>query len=432
MIRRVLVSLAAFAVGLVALGPVGEVVFYGLEAFPVGADGKGALRIVSATGAIVLLLVGVAAGAAVRGRARGWPVVAVALLVGGLFAAYAPLDPDSAFGELHPLVRPVAAIVGGIVLGGLAVAVLPASAAGGDPWPVAAFAAGAVVTITRVPEFLPSLPELRQLGWSDVVALLLATVAAIAVRPTGEPRAPGIAAVTKVALLGAVVGAAFHMEYVGRSTTSAPGAVVVLVLLLTLAVWVGLTWVLVGWSGRVAGADAARFALTCAGATGVLFTAGGGSLGTMYATDWIPLLGLAAAIAGVLLTRIRPAVPWDAAGLAVAAVVTLVSVAVETIVVPLSAVGMAAAAFTLGAALARTATAGAICGLLTVALTLPVLIGVVTQLNHLVTEEGDDQQGRLSVLVVYAPIWLIGLVTAALLARRPRPAATPAEPLAVG
>jgi hypothetical protein len=424
MIRRVPVSLAAFAVGMVALEPVGEVVFYGLEAFPVGADGKGVLRIVSATGAIILLLVGVAAGAAVRGRARGWPVVAVGLLVAGLLAAYAPLDVDSAFGELHPLVRPVAAIVGGIVLGGLAVALLPASPAGGDPWPVAAFAAGVLVTVTRVPEFLPGLPELRQLGWSDVVALLLATLAAIAVRPAGEARAPGIAAVAKVALLGALVGAAFHMEYVGRSTTSSPAAVVVLVLLLSLAVWVGLTWVLVGWSGRVAGADAARFALTCAGATGVLFTAGGGSLGTMYPTDWIPLLGLAAAIAGVLLTRLRPAVPWDAAGLAVAAVVTLVGVTVETIVVPLAAVGTAAAAFTLGAALARTATAGAICGLLSVVLTLPVLIGVVTQLDHLVTEEGAERQGTLSLVVVYAPVWLVGLATAALLVGRPRPAST--------
>ena len=159
MIRRVLVSLAAFAVGLVALGPVGEVVFYGLEAFPVGADGKGALRIVSATGAIVLLLVGVAAGAAVRGRARGWPVVAV----GCWSAACSPrthrwtrTPPSASSTRWSARWRPSSVAS---CSAGWRSAVLPASPAGGDPWPVAAFAAGAVVTFTRVPEFLPAFPS---------------------------------------------------------------------------------------------------------------------------------------------------------------------------------------------------------------------------------------------------------------------------------
>ncbi|GIF66405.1 hypothetical protein Ais01nite_44400 [Asanoa ishikariensis] len=431
MIRRVLVTLAALAVGIVVFGPVGETLVYGLESFPVGADTKGVARIVSATGSIVLLLVGVAAGAQVRGRARGWPVVAAGLLVAGLLAAYAPLDADSAFGELHPLVRPLAALVGGIVLGAVAVAVLPASPADGDPWPIAALTAGLLVNLAIAPDLLPRLPELRQLGWADVLALVLATAAAILVRPAEEARTPGLVAVSRIALVGAVVGAVFHMQYADRAVAQSPAAVAVLVLVGTLAVWLGMTWWLVGWSGRAAGTDAARFALVCAGATGALFTASGRNLGIAWTHDFIPLLGVVAAIAGVLLARRLPAVPWDAAGLVVVSLLTLVLATTQSDGTALAMFGMPFAAFTLAAALARTSAAGALCGLVTLVLTLPPLISLITQSSVLVNDE-VGQPSRVQLAVTYAPMWLVGLATAALLVVRRRPAGAAPQPLAVG
>ncbi|SNT24908.1 hypothetical protein SAMN05421812_1048 [Asanoa hainanensis] len=433
MIRRVLVTLAAFAVGMVALGPAGEVLFYGLESFPAEADAKGVMRVVSATGAVVLLLVGAAAAAQVRGRARGWPLVAAGLLVGGLLATYAPLDAASALGELHPLVRLVAALVGGVVLGAAIVAVLPADPAGGDPWPIAAFTAGALVGLPLAPDLLPSLPELRRLDWADVAALVLAVVAAIVVRSAEGGRMPGLAAVSRIALLGALAGAAFHMQYVDRAMDGAPSAVAVLVLLLTLAVWVALTWWLVGWSGRVAGAEAARFALTCAGATGAMFVASGRNLNVVWAHDLVPLLGIAAAVAGVLLARHLPAVPWDAAGLAAVAVAALLIATAQTEIVALAIVGLAVAAFALGAALARTSSAGALCGLVTLVLTVPVLFSLLSQLGWLVADpRAETTPARFQLAVLYAPMWLVGLATAALLVWRARPARSAPTPLAVG
>ena len=301
----------------------------------------------------------------VRGRARGWPSVAAGLVVAGVLAAYAPLDEASAFGELHPLVRPIAALVGGIVIGGPWSAVLPASPGrtatrGRSPrsrpawwWPP-----------TRLPAAsgLPRATD-RRLGRGDRIGL--AIVAAAVTRTAQESESPGIGAVTLVALFGAVVAAAFHMEYVGRSTESAPAAVIVVVLLLTLLVWLLLSRALVRWSGTVAGPDAARFALTCAGAAGALFAASGRNHGIDWGSGWLPLVGVVAAAAGVLLTRRRPVIPWDAAGFGAAAVVALVLATVEANISQLPDGRHAHAAFTLGAALARTAAAGAICGLLT-------------------------------------------------------------------
>ncbi|MEV4532846.1 hypothetical protein AB0J82_03335 [Asanoa sp. NPDC049518] len=431
MIRRVLVTLAALAVGAVVFGPIGEVLLYGLESFPVAGDAKGVTRVVSATGAIVLLVVGVAAAARVRGRARGWPIVAAGLLVAGLLAAYAPLDVDSAFGELHPLVRPLAALVGGVVLGAVAVAVLPTSPAGGDPWPVAALTAGLLVNLAVAPDLLPRLPELRQLGWADVLALVLATAAAIVIRPAERGRTPGLAAVSGIALVGAVVGAVFHMQYADRAAAQSPTAVVVLLALGTLAVWLGMTWWLVGWSGRVAGADAARFALTCAGATGALFTASGRNMGIVWTHDFVPLLGVVAAIAGVLLVRRRPTVPWDAAGLVVVSLLTLLVGTSRTDGIAFASFGVPLAAFTLAAALGRTSAAGALCGLVTLVLTLPPLISLITQFGALVNDEAGEPS-RVELAATYAPMWLVGLVTAALLVARRRPAGTAPAPLAVG
>ncbi|HTF06901.1 MAG TPA: hypothetical protein VK659_01875 [Asanoa sp.] len=431
MIRRVLVSLAALAVGAVALGPIGEVLFYGLEGFPVGADATGVIRIFSATGAIVLLALGAAAGCRVRGRARGWPTVAAGLVVAGLLAAYAPLDEASAFGELHPLIRPIAALVGGVVIGATLVAVQPATPAGGDPWPVAAFAAGAVAGVPLASRFSPDFPELRTVGWAEVIALGLAIVAAIATRSIQESESPGFGAVTRVVVLGAVVGAAFHMEYVGRATERSPAAVIAVVLLMTAFVWFLLSRALVRWSGTVAGTDAARFALTCAGAAAALFASIGRNQAVVW-YDWLPLLGIVGAVAGVWLTRRRPAIPWDAAGIAGAALITLIIAAVPSENSTFPMIGMPVAAFALGAALARTALAGALCGLVTLLITAPVLIGTASPLQHLLFDDTEAQPGWFGRAALYAPLWLTGLLTAAYLARRRRLASPAQEPLPVG
>ncbi|MEV0714994.1 hypothetical protein [Asanoa sp. NPDC050611] len=425
MTRRIVAVLAALAVGAVLLRSLGEVLFYGLEGFPVEADAKGVIRILSATGAVLALLVGAVVGARVPGPARGWPLVAAGLVVAGLLSTYAPLDADSAFNELHPLVRPIAALAGGVAIGAAAVAVLPGVAGEGDPWPVAALAAGIIAGIPAT-VFLPAFPDPRyHLGWADVAAVVLAVAAAlVAPASTAGPARPAVRTFTLVALVGVLVSAGFHMEYVGRSTVDAPAAVVVLVLLLTIAVWVLLTGALARWSDRAAGPDAARFGLTVAGAGGVLFTASGRNLGIAWGGFWLPLLAVAAAVAGALLTRRRPAVPWDAYGVAAAAAVATVVVTTSVEHVGYVAVGAPVSAFALGAALARTSTAGALCGLLAAAVTLPVLVGTVTQLNRLVA---DDDSG--DPILLYAPIWLSALFTAALLARRRR--TTPA-PLAVG
>ncbi|MDG4824270.1 hypothetical protein O7635_20660 [Asanoa sp. WMMD1127] len=427
MIRRVVASLAALAVGIVILGPVGEVLFYGLEGFPVGADAKGVIRILSASGAVLLLLIGAAVGARVTGPLRGWPLVAMGLLVAGALVAFAPLDVDSAFGELHPLIRPVAALAGGIAIGAAAVAVLPSTPGGGDPWPIAAFSAGIVVgtPVALISEFA----SLRYtIGWADLASVVLAVAAAVvAPRPSTDPRTPGVGTIARIALLGVVVSAPFHMEYVRRAAEESPAGVVVLVLLLTMAVWVVLTGALVRWSGRTAGADAGRFALTIAGATAVLFTASGRNMGVAWGGTWVQLLGIVGAVAGVLLTRRRPDVPWDACGIAGSA---LVAVVVGTATIEpsgLVAAGVPLASFALGAALARTTAAGALLGLLTALLTLPVLIGVVTHLQQLLVDDPESSLGLVDRVVLYAPIWLVGLLTAALLARRPAP-----TPLTVG
>ncbi|GIF53502.1 hypothetical protein DFJ67_4585 [Asanoa ferruginea] len=433
MIRRVLVSLAALAVGAVALDPIGEVLFYGLEGFPVSADASGVLRILSATGSVALLAVGAAAGCRVPGRAGGWPTVAAGLVVAGLLTAYAPLDGSSAlFGELHPLIRPVAALVGGVVIGATLAAVLPATPAGGDPWPVAAFAAGIVAGLPLVLRLPPDFPELRTLGWAEVIALGLAVVAAVATRTAQEPETPRIRAVTLVAVFGAIVGAAFHMEYVGRATESSPAAVVAVVLLLTVLVWVLISRVLVRWSGSVAGPDAARFALTCAGAAAALFSASGRNHGIGWGSDWLPLIGLLAAAAGAWLTRRRPAIPWDAAGIGAAALIALVITTVRTENSSFLIAGMPVAAFALGSALARTAVAGALCGLVTLLITAPVLIGTFSQLQNLLFDDNEDQSGWFREAVLLTPLWLTGLLTAAYLARRPRPTSPAPEPLPVG
>jgi hypothetical protein len=432
MIRRVLVSLAALAVGAVALGPVGEVLFYGLEGFPVGADATGVVRILSATGAIVLLAVGAALACRLRGWARGWPTVAAGLVVAGALAAYAPLDEASAFGELHPLIRPIAALVGGIVIGGTVAAVMPATPADGDPWPAAAFAVGVVAGLPLVYRLPPDFPELRTVGWAEVIALGLAIVAAVVTRTAQESESPGIGAVTLVALFGAIVAAAFHMEYVGRATESAPAAVIVVVLVLTVLVWVLMSRVLVRWSGTQAGPDAARFALTCAGAAAALFAASGRNQGLGWGWGWLPLLGIAAAAAGALLTRRRPAIPWDAAGIGAAALVALLLVTVQTENSNYLVAGMPVAAFALGAALARTTVAGALCGLVTLLLTVPVLIGTISPLQHLLFGDSEADPGWLGRAALYAPLWLTGLLTAAYLARRRRLASPAQEPLPVG
>ncbi|HEV7707676.1 MAG TPA: hypothetical protein VGP16_05735 [Asanoa sp.] len=427
-----LVSLAALAVGAVAFGPVGEVLFYGLEGFPVGADATGVVRILSATGAIVLLAVGAAVACRVRGRARGWPTVAAGLVVAGALAAYAPLDEASAFGELHPLIRPIAALVGGMVIGGTVAAVLPATRAGGDPWPVAAFAAGVVVGLPLAYRLSPEFPELRTVGWAEVIALGLAIVAAVVTRTPQESESPGVGAVTLVALFGAIVAAAFHMEYVGRATEHAPVAVIVVVLLLTVLVWALMSRALVRWSGTLAGPDAARFALTCAGAAAALFAASGRNQGIGFGWGWLPLAGIVAAAAGALLTRHRPAIPWDAAGIGVAAVVALVNATVQMNNPNFLMAGMPVAAFALGAALARTAVAGALCGLVTLLITAPVLIGTLSPLQHLLFDETEVDPGWFRRAALYAPLWLTGLLTAAYLARRRRLASPAQEPLPVG
>ncbi|GIF78060.1 hypothetical protein [Asanoa siamensis] len=431
LVRRAVVTLAALVVGTVLLGPVGEVLFYGLEGFPVEADVKGFVRILSATGAVAVLLVGAAVGARVTGPARGWPLVAAGLLVTGLLTAFAPLDPDSAFGELQPLIRPVAALAAGVAIGAALVAVLPAAPREGDPWPVAALAAGIVVGVPIGPMLLPAFPDPRyDLGWADVAAVLLAMLAALlAPRPAPEPGTPAVGRFGLVALAGAVLSAAFHMEYVGRAADNSPAIVVVLVLLLTIALWVAMAGALIRWSAGVAGAEAARFALTMAGAAGVLFTASGRNLGLVWGFPWVPLLGVATAVAGVLLTRLRPTVPWDAVGVGAAALVALLTVVLARAESGYAATGVAVVAFALGAALARTSAAGALCGLLVLVSTLPVLVGTITPLGRQLGE-GDGFGQRV---VLYAPFWLVGLLTAALLARRPRRAGDPAPtPLAVG
>ncbi|GAA1848495.1 hypothetical protein [Asanoa iriomotensis] len=431
MIRRAVVVLAALAAGTVVLTPVGEVLFYGLEGFPVGADAKGVIRILSAAGAILLLALGAAAGAQVTGRARGWPTAAAAMLAGGLLLAYAPLDPDSAFGEAQPWIRPVVALLGGVALGAVIVAVLPARPGAGDPWPGAAFAAGAITGLPIGQTLLPQFPDLHHsLGWADLVALVLAVAAAfVAPRPETDPATPGLRAVTPIALLGTAVAAAFHMEYVGRATEASPTAVVVIVLALTLVLWATMTWLLVGWSGKLAGTDAARFALTCAGAAGPLFLASGRNMGLTWPGAWAPLLGIVAAVAGAWLTRQRTAVPWDAYGVAAAALIALVIGTATTDQSAILMLGVPVAAFTLGAALARTAAGGALCGLLVLVLTLPVLIGTIKQLDTLLMDETDAGPGFASRAALFSPIWLVGLLTAALLIR---PRRTAAAPLAVG
>ena len=164
-------ALAALAVGAVALGPVGEVLFYGLEGFPVDADVKRRSCGSSPPPArSPLLLIGAAAGAAVcRGRARGWPpswrrgclVAGPARRVrprwrGLRLRRTASAGPSGRGpGRRHRARR------------GRSGQFLPASPAGGDLWPVAAFAARALVDPPPVPpEFLPGTFRQLRSSWA--------------------------------------------------------------------------------------------------------------------------------------------------------------------------------------------------------------------------------------------------------------------------
>jgi hypothetical protein len=345
--------------------------------------------------------------------------------VSGLLTAYAPTDPTN--GGTHPLIHPLAALVGGIMIGSVFVAVLPATPAGDDPWPVAAFAAGMTAGLPLVPRFLPDSADLRGLGWADVIAVVLAAAAAVATRATEPDEAPRVGTVTRVALLGAVVAAAFHLGYVARATESSPSVLIVVVLLLTALAWFLVSRALVRWSGTVAGPDAARFALTCAGAVATLLATSGRNHAVVW-HGWLPLLGVAGAGAGVWLTRHRPAIPWDAAGIAVAALFALVVTTVPSDSSAGLILALPFAAFAIGAALGRTAVAGVVCGLVTVLLTVPILFAGATQLNRLLFQDGGLDAGTLRLVVAFSPVWLTGLLTAAFLARRRLPEPRPARP----
>jgi len=415
-IGRAVRTLAAFAAGTVLLGPLTEVVFYGTEGFPAGAG-----RLVSAMAAVALVSVGAAAAFRAEAHRRGWWTLASALTATGLLALFAPLDAASAYGELHPAVRPVAALVAGVAIGACAAAVLPARPGEGDPAPVAALAAGVMLpTIPRVPPF-PEINGYRDdVTWPLVAATVLAFAAALVSGPA-RAAGPRLVEVAAVAAAGALAGAAFHTGYVDRAVAGAATPAVVAALAGTVALWAALVAAVVWWSARAAGPAAARFALLCAGGTGVLTVNLRGDPSTFL---WAPL-GVVATVAAVVLVRRRPAGPWEAAGLAVTAVLMLAATVFFPETLWLPALGAVTAGFAFGAALGRIGAADAVYGLAAVMATVPTLLGAVGPLGEL----AGDPPGTAGQVLTSAPIWLTGLLTAAILAlRQGRPARTAVPP----
>ena len=323
-----------------------------------------------------------------------------------VLVAYAPLDGRQAIMELGPPYRLLMALVGGLAIGALAVAILPAAV------PTAGLAAGIVVNLSVLP-YLPAVPlgDRGHTGLVPILAVVLAAVAALLTRdrrPDGAP--PGlVGGVTVAAVVGAAIGAAFHMQYVDRALD--PGSpVAVAVLLGTAALWVVLVAALVLWIARRAGPGAARLALICAGGAPAIFAvaqANGWFFGASGSGLLAPAAGVVGAALGVRLAR--PAVV--AAGLVVCGILSLVLLWTESVeawwIVPGAAIG----AFTLAAALAGRTPVDAVYGLLGLVVSVPVVIGLVGLLDRASNRGGEFGEPWLML----TPIWAGALVTAAAL-----------------
>jgi hypothetical protein len=422
MIRRAVETLAAFLAGAVLLDPVGEALFYGSEGFPVDGDAYGALRLLSAPLALVLLVVGAGLAFALPTRLRGWPAASLALLASVVLVAYAPLDNRQAIMELGPPYRLLAALVGGLAIGALAAAILPAAE------PTAGLAAGIVVNLSVLP-YAPAvlLGDRGYTGFVPILAVVAASAAALLTRdrrPAGGP--PGLlAGVTAAAVVGAVIGAAFHMQYVDRALDD-PGQVgVALAVLVGAAVlWAVLVAALVAWTARRAGPGAARLALVCAGGPPALFAAAQGNawfFGTVGPWALAVLGGAAGAALGIRLAR--PAAV--AAGLVACTALAVVLFSMEEIGGWWVAPGAALAAFTLAAALGGRTPVDAVYGLLGLVVSVPLLIGLIGLVDLVRGGAGTGEPW-----IVVSPLWACALATAlALVLWRPRsPAPADAAP----
>lgn len=420
-------TLAAFAVGLVVLFPLYAVLFDVESALPSNGASGGVRTVAGQVAPVAALVVSAALSLVLPARLRGWPGVFAGLLVAAatmVVAAHLADQPSVWAADYRPAYQLCHAAAGGLVLGSCLVAVLHPAPLRSVPWraaPAAGLAAGIAAAAAFWPvEFLVrhiwswEVTTAAMRGWpywrlgaaSDrpvpalvTAALVLSVAAAVVTRSRVPSRSSGrvVAVVCGVGVAASAVLAAvmttvdWHDRWQVNVSVGRQAAVIGIVggaIVVAVAV---LTWT----ARRLDGPGAGRWALVVCGGQLLVAAANPLSAAPWRAIGWALIARLESsgerhaalnlsivatlatpvtltavgALAGALLARRRPAVAWEAAGLAVMALAFAVPLFLSDLAAirPPTAVALGAVAlatgFTVAAALSRTSAAGAVLGL---------------------------------------------------------------------